>query len=287
MDILEIVVSEHHEAGGELVGGVWRPDAEIYHEIIRDEHFVWRANQIIAGLRRDFHVFGGPSRSPTQWLTYWMRFATDGLATLIYSGQSGRGLWHYNDTVHQGSTEDPWSTLKTHVLWRTLTEVYHVPGQAVPEDALIPEYREKAQTIWDSYGRDEPWAYCQIVPVYSRDRDHPDDGAVYAHFDLGFWASATRRHLETVSVAHRWVDMGGETYCLDNYQRPDAIQHPWDLRAEAQIVAWNDLVQQLVAEGWEQTTGVGKFRMPMEESYKYPASRGLPPGGLRVRGRPV
>jgi hypothetical protein len=361
MDTLEIIVREHDHDRFNRQAPV--SDVKIYHEIIRDQEFVQHAHNVINSLRRD--VSSG-SLNSSHWYTYWFRFATDGMTTLIYSGRTITPAWTINDTVNVDGTEGP-GTLKTYVLFDTLHTRYHMPSSRSTGSNILPEHLEIARAYWEAYdytatcqiqtalgypGRaqsigtdgqivipaddyyrliyfaelvrpdgskytlyvagleaeraatqlrltrmilaegwepmgtdslfglprrrrtvapDQEYAVCQIVPIYKRDPSHdilPEE-VDYAYFRLGFSAGLTRPNLSSAFIATRMAAMPDDAYCLGNYVRPDSIQHPWNLYPEAQIAAWDDLVKELLEDGWEQATGVGKFRMSVAESYKY------------------
>jgi hypothetical protein len=122
------------------------------------------------------------------------------------------------------------------------------------------------------FGTDERYAICQIEPNYFARRDLSREDEGYEYYELGFRAHGIRPNLEVFDLAWRSVDMHGDFYRVERGMRPDGIQHPWDICVEEQIAAWDDLIKEMLADGWEQINGVGKFRMPVVESYKYPMS---------------
>jgi hypothetical protein len=118
---------------------------------------------------------------------------------------------------------------------------------------------------------DKRYAICQIEPQYfgRQDRSREDDD--YDYYEVGFRARGIRPNLDIFDFAWRKVDMHA-LYRVERGIRPDGIQHPWDICLDEQIAAWDDLIQEVLEDGWEQVNGVGKFRLTVAESYKYPMS---------------
>jgi hypothetical protein len=428
MDSLEIIVTKHdqgfHLDASEMSvadavakygdrylpdrSWVIIPDEKIYHQVIRDQEFVQRARNVIRSLERG--VRSG-SLNPRTWYVCWMRFATDGMTDLIYSGRSITPAWQINDTVSADSVSGPGS-LKTHVLMNTLFTRYHMPGFGGSDENLTADHRHMARMFWEaapvtdqtmarrilmstampdeyvatcriqealqypspggrhgaqgqlvtppsdhyrliyfanlvtpdgcaymltgghvdvraepgeslhrdphpcmadellaertaarqklkhmilaegweqidrdgwSFGMpkrmsaialDKAWVVCQIEPYYVQDRERSarEPNGDYVYYHLGFSGQGIRPNLDRFIVTRCNVEMHDELYRLERGVYPMSIQHPWDLHVAEQVAAWEAVTKILLEDGWEQVNGVGKFRMPLAQSYKYPFS---------------
>jgi hypothetical protein len=114
MDQLEIIVAKHRNGYrkdvevwarrwvGPIRPKVWAhewvelPDEKVFHLVITDQELVQSAKAVISGAE---YVERGHSTPHQPEYFYLLRFATDDLTTLVYSGSSTMNWWELSDTA--------------------------------------------------------------------------------------------------------------------------------------------------------------------------------------------
>ena len=142
MDLLEVIVAKHNNRYYDDT--TMLPDEKVFHAVITDQDFVRQAREAISNLEIHPGGYGNIHGYPNYF--HWLRFTTNDMTMLIYSGYSNDPVWNLNDTVSTKGVAAPAISGPVPDVMQTLRSRYGMPvpqGHDHPGAPYwLPEWRD-------------------------------------------------------------------------------------------------------------------------------------------------